>query len=369
MKNRLIYGFLAVLVLIGAIALTRFMMASKQSPMHDANKRSVIYVKTSKVENESITTQMVKDGRVSAYDNVSLSAEVSGKILQGDVRFKEGESFKKGEAIIRIYNDDVKATLKANKSSFLQTLSKVLPDIKVDYNSEYDKWMTFFNAIDVNQPLPELPIINSNKEKVFLASNNVLSSYYSLQQQEIILSRYVVRAPFDGCFTSVSKEIGAVASTGVELATIIRTDRLEVAVPVFPTDLKWIDEGQKVTLINRRGDTCKLQATVSRKSSFVDKNTQTVNVYLTYTGNDLLAGEYLKAYFDCENVTGFKIPREAVLDNNSVYVLKDNSLISTPVNIARQLDDYTIISGIEPGTSVVMESLTSVNSEVDYKAR
>ncbi|MGE4585783.1 MAG: efflux RND transporter periplasmic adaptor subunit [Mangrovibacterium sp.] len=366
MKSRFIYGFFAVLILIGAVALTRYMVASKKMPSKDAGLRSVIYVKTGKVKIDDVETNMVYSGRVSAYDNVSLSAEVGGKILQGEVRFKEGESFKKGDVIIRIYSDDVKATLKANKSSFLQTLSLVLPDIKVDYPDEYDKWMSFFNAIDVEKPLPDLPKINSNKEKVFLAANDVLSGYYELQEQEIVLSRYIVTAPFDGCFTSVSKEIGSVATTGTELASIIRTDRLEVVVPVFPSDLAWIKIGDKVELEDN-GNT--FEATVARLSNFVDESTQSVNVYLTYTGKDLLEGEYVNAKFLSETVQGYKIPREAVLDDNSVYKLEGTSLTSVKVNVVCQMADYTIIDGLEDGTEVVVESLTTVNPEIDYKAR
>lgn len=367
MKNRLIYGFFAVLVLIGAIALTRYMLASKVAPSQIAGKRSVVYVKTDKVKIEDVKTSMVYSGRVTAYDNVSLSAEVTGKIMQGDVRFKEGESFKKGAVIIRIYSDDVRSTLKANKSSFLQTLSQVLPDIKVDYSEEYDKWLTFFNKIDVEKPLPKLPEINSDKEKVFLAANDVLSGYYALQEQEIVLSRYTITAPFDGCFTSVSKEIGAVATSGTELATIIRTDRLEIVVPVLPSDLEWVSVGDNVEL---RGTTnAEHTATVARVSDFVDKTTQSVNVYLTYKGKGLLEGEYVKAKFASEVVEGYKIPREAVLDDNSVYELEGTSLNPIKVDIVRQLADYTIINGLEDSTQVVIESLTTVNSEVDYKAR
>jgi multidrug resistance efflux pump len=198
-----------------------------------------MYVKAEKAELVETESNMTYRGRVTAFDNVSLAAEVQGKIMRGDVRFKAGESFNKGDTLIKIYSRDVEATLKSGKSSLLQTISTILPDIKVDFPLEYEKWNSFFNDIDTENPLPHLPPINSNKEKVFLSANNVLSSYYDLQQQEINLLRYTIKAPFDGSFTSVSKEIGAIASPGSELATIIRSDKLEITVPVFPIDLDW----------------------------------------------------------------------------------------------------------------------------------
>ena len=82
---------------------------------------------------EENQTEMNYRGRLTAYDNVLLSAEVSGKIMPGDVRFKAGERFRQGEVLIHIYSEDVEATLKSGKSSYLQVISNILPDIKVDY--------------------------------------------------------------------------------------------------------------------------------------------------------------------------------------------------------------------------------------------
>jgi multidrug efflux pump subunit AcrA (membrane-fusion protein) len=225
--------------------------------------------------------------------------------MQGDVRFKAGESFRKGDVIINIYSEDVQAALKSGKSSFLQTVSKILQDLKVDYKNQYNKWITFFNDINPEKPLPELPEIKSDKERVFLASNNVLTSYYNLKQQQIKLDRYIIRAPFTGSFKSVNKEIGAVASPGAELATIIRSDKFEVIVPVFPKDLKWLKKGDNVNIIDNRG--VEQITTVSRISSFVDEATQSVNVYLTFNAkpnNKILDGEYVDVkVIDCTAAT------------------------------------------------------------------
>ncbi len=57
--------------------------------------------------------------------------------MQGNIAFKEGERFRKGYLLIRIYDDDIKASLAASKSNFLQRLSSVLSDLKIDSPEEY----------------------------------------------------------------------------------------------------------------------------------------------------------------------------------------------------------------------------------------
>lgn len=370
MKNKLIYGGLSMVVVVLAIVFSGYLISSKPEPKKDNERHNTVYVKAEPVHVIDTQSDMSYRGRVTAFDNVSLAAEVQGKLMQGDVRFKAGQQFKKNDVLIKVYSEDVEASLKAGKSSFLQTLSKILPDIKIDYGNEYEKWNSFFNAIDVEKALPALPPIVSDNEKVFLAANNVLSGYYSLEQQEITLSKYTIRAPFSGSFKSVNKEIGAIASPGSELATIIRMDKLEVTVSVFPSDLKWIHTGDQVQ-IKKDGSESKT-ATVSRISSFVNEASQSVDVYLTYvtSANDgFLQGEYVDAIFKGAAVSGFEIPRESLLDDGFVYELRDKKLEKVKVNILRQLDDSYIIAGLDANQTIVTESLASVNSNVEYLAR
>lgn len=369
-RKKILYGGLGVLLLLIALLVSAALVKSKPMPQKDNTKHDKMFVKAEKVQFSEIESELTYRGRVTAFDNISLSAEVQGRLLQGDVRFKAGESFNKGDLLVKIYNDDINASLKAGKSSFLQTISIILPDLKVDYPDEFDKWISFFNALDVEKPLPQLPNIGSNQEKVFLAANNVLTGYYNLQQQEINLSRYRIISPFAGSFKSVNKEIGSVASPGAELATIIRTDKLEVTVPVFPSDLKWIVKGDKVQITNDDG--VAKTATVSRIADFVDEATQSVNVYLTYQSNTktgFLQGEYVNVGFKNSAITGFEIPREALIDGSFLYELRNNKLEKTEIKVLRQLNDSYVITGVEEGKIVVMESLASINPEAEYFAR
>lgn len=369
-RKHFFYGAISLIILVLSFVFSAYLVSSKPLPEKDEGRQTLMYVKAEPVSLTEINTEMNYRGRVTAFDQVALSAEVQGKILQGDVRFKTGESFNQGDVLLSIYKDDVVASLKSGKASLLQTLSIILPDIKVDYPDEFEKWSLFFTEIKLDKPLPDLPQNISEKEKVFLAANNVLSTYFSLQQQEINLKRYIVYAPFDGIFKNVYKEIGAIASPGVELATLLRTDKLEITVPVFPTDLKDITKGEEVKVNNDAGEVIK--ATVSRISGFVDESTQSVNVYLTFypgASSGFLTGAYVDVHFNGNTLTGYEIPREAVFDGNYVYELKDKKLEKKQVEILRQLNDTYIISTRGSDEVIVTESLASINPTAEYVAR
>lgn len=370
MKTKIIYGLLSIGLIIIAFGVSSFLIKNKDKPDVDNSKQNNRYVKTSIPIIQESNSELSYRGRVTAYDQVSLAAEVSGKIMQGEVRFKTGQSFKKNDILLHIYSEDIEASLKSGKSSFLQTISIILPDLQVDYPEEYEKWNAFFQQVDPLKNLPELPAIQSNKEKVFLAANNVLASYYNLQKQEINLKRYTIRAPFDGSFKSVSKEIGAVCSPGAELASIIRTDKLEIIVAVFPKDLSWISDKDVVQISGHHEN--KLDAKIARISSNVDESTQSVNIYLHLDQNNkstLLQGEYVDVTFNGMPISGFEIPREALVEGKYVYALQDQKLNKLAVNVIRQLSDSYIISGLNSSEKIVIESLTSIDQNVVYKSR
>lgn len=361
MKTKVLYTIAAIAVIIFSVMITGKLIMSKPVPKTNEQAQRLLNVKAEKAENTNYDSNVKYRGRISSYENISLSAEVSGKIMQGDIPFKTGQKFNKNDLLIRVYNEDVKAALMAGKSSFMRTLSAILPDISFDFPEEYSKWKEFFSMVKVDKNLPVLPETKSEQEQIFLASKGVLTEYYSLRQQEINLTKYAINAPFDGSFKKVNREIGAVASMGAELASIIRTDKLEVIVPVLPKDAKWIKLGNPVNLI---GINTNKSGKVSRISDFVDASTQSVNIYINYYpkgNNSFLEGEFIDIEFKIsKKVSGIMIPREALLDNNQIYIINNDILKLKPVKVERSLSDHFIISGIINGEIVVMESLADI---------
>lgn len=370
MKTKVLYTIVAVVIIFLSIMITGRLIMGKPVPEKNEQAKNLLNVKAQKAENQNYDSNIKYRGRISSYENISLSAEVNGKIMQGDIPFKSGQNFNENDLLIRIYNDDVKASLMSGKSSFLRTLSSILPDINIDFPDEYTKWRNFFNSIKVDSNLPELPEIKTEQEQIYLASKGVLTEYYSLRQQEINLEKYIIYAPFDGSFKNVNREIGAVASVGAELANIIRTDKLEVIVPILPEDAKWINVKDPVKLI---GSTNTESGKVSRIADFVDQSTQSINIYIDYYPNgnhSFLEGEFIDVEFKIsKNVTGIKIPREAVNSENEVFIIQDEKLESRAIKIERALEDHFIISGINDGEILVTESLADVSEGTQVKVR
>lgn len=355
---------ISITLLVVAIAAAFFIMTalanSKKDPESRAKEKAKIYVRASKIEYSDMSTSIIASGRLSSQSLVDLSAEVSGMILQGDLSLKEGTNFKKGDLLVRIFDEEAKNNLKASKSRFLNSIAGILPDMKIDFTEEFDKWNKFFNDINIDKELPALPKFNSDKEKIFLASRNILNDYYTIESAQVRLSKYKIYAPFKGTFTKVMMEVGSVANPGTRIATMIKTDNLELEVPVKAEDIYWINYNDKVKVSTSDGQMT-WWGKVVRKSDYVDPASQSIMVYVAVEpqkDKPLYQGQYLQAEFSDKIVhQSFEIPRNALFNKNEVYLVENGILKRATVKVLKLGSTTALISGPEENSTIVVEPL------------
>ncbi len=354
----------AAFIILVAFFSMNVLSGMKKDPPKRPQAEVVRYVKAEQVKYENLLTSFKATGRVNSKSEVILSAEVTGKILPGKVEFKKGESFNKGDLLIRIFDDEFALGLKSKKSAFLNRIAGILPDFKIDFKESYDEWYSFFENVDIEKELPELPQFSSTKEKVFLASRNILSDYYSIKSDEIRLKKHEIHAPFNGSFTEVTLEVGAIANPGTRLARIINTVDLELEVPIEASDAKWVRKGQTVK-VNNEDNSTTWTGRISRISKDVDLQTQSIGVFIGLKSSyskPIYKGQYLIANFNgitLENV--MRMPRNAVFNTNEVFIINENILSKREINIKKVNETNLYFDGLEEGTELVVEALVNAN--------
>jgi multidrug efflux pump subunit AcrA (membrane-fusion protein) len=359
-------------VIIGAVAygIMSYLASKKEEVKPPVIEKEDPFVKTVTLTYSNAFVDVEQTGRLISKGRVDLIAEVNGKMLAGDVPLVVGQSFKKGDVLLRIFDEDAKLSLRAAKSRFLSSIANVLPDLKFDYPENYQNWLNFFNSIKITEALPELPVVKNENEKIYLAGKNILNDYFNIQTSEIILSRYTIKAPFDGAYQTVNLEVGSIANMGSRIARLIRTDVMELQVPVSIEEVPYVKKGNKVE-ISYQGKT--IHGKVDRVSEFVDANSQSVLVYVEMKNSPdypLFEGMFMRAKFDqteLKNVMG--IPRESVFNFDEVYTVVDGKLSKQRVNVAK-LDEYSAyINGLEEGSLVVVESLINASNQMPVRTK
>ena len=367
--RKAITSILLVIIAIGAAYMgSNYMVDNKKVPELRAKEKAKLFVKAEKVVYKENTTSIEATGRLSSQHLVELSAEVSGKLVKGNINLKEGTKFKKGELLVTIFDEEAKHNLRASKSRFLNGIAGILPDMRIDFPESYQKWLDFFNDININKNLPQLPKIDTDKEKVFLASRNILNDYYTIQSAQVRLSFYKIYAPFNGTYTKVMMEVGSVANPGSKIATMIKTDKLELEVPIRSEDVYWVNIGDKVK-VSTRDERMSWDGRVARKSDYVDPATQSITVFVSVeptNSKPLYQGQYLKAEFSEKMILeSMQIPRNAIFNKEWVYVVENNKLKKEKVNVLKVYETKALISGLKAGSMIVVEPLINAADGID----
>jgi len=350
---------LIILLIVISFLLMMFFGSFRKEPKKKTKKVEKRFVSVSAVEYGDISSKIEEFGRVVSLEQVSILSEVRGKIERGSVPLKKGQRFMKGDLLLKVYDKEANLALKAKKSRFLNLIANLLADFKIDFPKRFDVWKDFFDSISLKKSLPDMPATKSKNEKIFLASRNILSEFYSIKRDEVILSKYVIYAPFTGSYTKVMTEVGGIANPGSPIAIAIRTDRMEIEVPIDSLGIKWVNLGDKVDIIVNDG--LAIKGKVVRISPFIDQQTHSVSVFISFENDSsalLFTGSYLKVVFSGIVIkNSMKIERNAVFNSNEVFLVKDNKLVKAEIHILKLDAKRVIFNGLESGVLLVTEPL------------
>ena len=352
-----IVASIVVIIVLSMVLMAVFSNMKKEPPRNE-KEVSKVYVKTQKVNYSDVAPIFSEGGRLGSQHKVDLMSEVQGKILASNISLKKGERFKKGDLLIRIFDEEAINNLKASKSRFLNLLASTLPDLKIDYPDNYDKWLQFFQHINISEDLPPLIDFSSNQEKTFLASRNILNDYYLIKSAEIRLKKYSIYAPFSGSYTAVYAEVGAIANPGGRIATMIQTDKLELEIPVKVENITFLNIGDRVDVV---GNNQNIEGKIIRIADFISPETQSVSVFIALFPDPktkLFEGMYLNGNFKGKTLVNvMEMPRNAVEGGNQVYVVEEGKLNKKEIKVFKINETTLIFSGLEEGTDLVVEPL------------
>ena len=197
-----------------------------------------------------------------------------------------------------------------------------------------------------------------------------MSDYYAIKSAEENLNKYTVYALFDGSIQTVNFEVGSVVNSGTNVASIIRTDKLELEIPCEVRDIKYVEIGKSVSVTGDAPNKIEWQGRVSRIAQFVDANTQSISVFIDITNQKnytVLDGSFLKASIPGKTIeNAVSVPRSIIKNKNEVFIVADSVLQTRVIEVHKLNKTSAVISGLKNGDQYVidMPSNASENMKV-----
>lgn len=355
-KRKLILSVLGALLIVASFFLAGKIIDSKTTP----TPRPVKVVKTvfvDTVQNSVVPIQVPANGTLVAKRRVELYAEVQGVFKRGNKLFKPGQEYTQGELIIGIDASEYRASVQSAKSNLYNLITSIMPDLRLDYPEISAKWQAYLSGFNINEVTPQLPEMQTEKERYFISGRGILTSYYNVKNQEERLAKYNIRAPYRGVLTEALVTEGTLIRSGQKLGEFIETGIYELEVAISKTYSDLLRVGKMVALENLER-TKTYEGTVTRINARVDQNTQTITAFIEVSDSDLKEGMYLEANLHAKDEDrAIEIDRGLLLEGNQIFVVRDSILDLIDVKPVYFTDKSVVLKEVPDGITIVSKPL------------
>ena len=346
------------MLIVGGVATCRKLADSRTSPPRSATDAQARAVHTIVAQNGPVPLSIPVTGRLRATDRMLIAAEVSGTLLRTGKPFREGMRYAQGEALFRIDDGEVRAQINAQQSAFLRSLVQLVPDLRIDMPDQASKWDAYLKSVPVDGQLPDLPKLGSEQERNYLAGRGVLDQYYTIRALYERRDKYTIAAAFDGVVSAAGVEPGTIVTPGTRLGEFIAPGSLELETAISASELGLVKVGDTLRFSSAEAPGS-WTGRIIRLGESIDASTQTVKLFVQVDGKDLRDGQYLSGRIEAGALNdAVSVPRSALLEDASLYTVKDSALVKQLVEVLHEGVDQAVVKGLANGQLVVVDRLS-----------
>lgn len=352
MKTRY-YIYIALVILIGYLVWNKFYSAKGKEVMANnaakggKRKTGPVPVNVMIVKDTALNNAIDVTGTIDANEKVNLASETAGGIT--GIYFKEGSHVEKGQLLVKVYNQDLIASLKQNE--YQVTLAK---------QNEYR-----------NKILLEKEAISKQEYDTSLTSLQTL-----LAQGDVIkaqIAKTEVRAPFSGTIGLRNVSPGGFLAPGTTIASLVNIDPAKITFSVPERYLQLIKTGDKISF-GVESSREKFVAKVYAIEPAIDLSSRTITVRAQAANPKgvLKAGGFAKINLTLDEIPKtIMIPTQCVipdLKSSIVYVAHNGQAVAKPVQTDLRTDTkIQVIKGLSPGDSVIVTGIIQMRPKAPLK--
>jgi len=363
MKKNVLRALAGMGILVVGVMVMNALIGMKGTPPVKPRSASARLVKVMPAKFETIAPQVSVEGRVQALNRMTVLSEVNGVLPVGGKEFREGVRYEMDEAMLRLDDSELRASLVAQRSQWLQLVAGTLADLQVDFPDRADTWKELVQTLDVQVVLPDLPEPGSDRERLYLTSRGIISGYHNIRANEARLDKFTVRAPFEGVIVGAQVEPGSMVRAGQPVGTLVGIGTFEVKSAVHARHLPLLSRGDEVLLQDETGAVV-AKGRVARISGNVDPTTQSASVFCEVSAEDGLSlrdGRFLSGQVLGSPMDNVMALDEALLtgdDGSEVFVVRDGVLKLVEVAIMHRDADRVLVRGMKSGEQVLAEPVS-----------
>jgi len=331
-----------IIIIIGALGLIGYVLMKNKAENEEkiaivASKNASVSVKATQVKNETVSLDFVANGNFEPIQELTFSAEKSGKVIS--VLAKEGDRVSVGQTLAIVRGDVIDVNAKAAEAAYMNA--------KSDYNR-------FENAYKTG---------GVTKQQLDQAKLGLINAESNLKQAKINVGDTRIKAPINGIINKKHIEPGSMlaAMPATALFDIVNVSKLKLKVTVSEAQVASLKVGNTINIKTSIYPDKAFTGRITFIAAKADTNLNfPVEIEVANNSNqELKAGMYGTAIFQSSQQKQAMtiVPRTAFVgsvSSNEIFVIENGIAKLKKVTAGRILGDKVeIISGLTIGETVI----------------
>lgn len=331
-----------IIIIIGALGLIGYVLMKNKAENEEkiaivASKNASVSVKATQVKNETVSLDFVANGNFEPIQELTFSAEKSGKVIS--VLAKEGDRVSVGQTLAIVRGDVIDVNAKAAEAAYMNA--------KSDYNR-------FENAYKTG---------GVTKQQLDQAKLGLINAESNLKQAKINVGDTRIKAPINGIINKKHIEPGSMlaAMPATALFDIVNVSKLKLKVTVSEAQVASLKVGNTINIKTSIYPDKAFTGRITFIAAKADTNLNfPVEIEVANNSNqELKAGMYGTAIFQSSQQKQAMtiVPRTAFVgsvSSNEIFVIENGIAKLKKVTSGRILGDKVeIINGLTIGETVI----------------
>ncbi len=355
-------SFLAIMIVIA------FLGAGCSTKETQPPEKRDVKVATAAVVVDEVADTVQSVGTIEAKREALLSARIMGRIKS--VRAEEGDRVKKGQLLVEIDADEIRAKKSEAEQArdeglaALREAEAALDNADVNYSrikSLYDE-----NAVSKKE-LDDMTTQRAMAEsRVAQVKARIAQAGAAVKQADVMLGYSVISSPVDGVVVMKSAHAGETASPGMPLMKVMDDRVLRLVTTVKESGISGLKTGDKVAVTVDALPNEELTGAVSEIVPAADPATRSFTVKVDLPGKaGLMPGMFGRARLPVGVRGAVMLPEGCLVDREGVegvYVVGDGGVIRfQSVRLGEELEGgREVLSGLSGGEVVAVGDLSGI---------
>ncbi|MFY0252668.1 efflux RND transporter periplasmic adaptor subunit [Chitinophaga sp. 30R24] len=299
------------------------------------------------VKTSQLDQTIEASGTLQSNEEVEVKPEINGRITH--LYFKEGTSVRKGDLLVKLYDEDLKAQLQ--KLKLQQQLAKTTLERQE-------------NLLKIN---------GISQQDVDVTRNQVSAYQADMEYTQTQLQKTELRAPFSGKLGLRNVSEGAIMSSASVITTLQQIDPLKMDFAVAEKYRNAIKNGDQVNFYVA-GDNKEYKGSIYAIDPKIDLTTRTVKLraIVPNSSSVLFPGSFAKVKIILKDLPdAMMIPSQAVIPgtrNKNVIVASEGKAKFVVVETGLRTESTVqITNGLQPGDTVITTGILQLKPGMPLK--